>query len=65
MTDKHDLWIQQVLQSELETVKVTNAAIYKQQPGSNVYFYTNKADALAVCKLEQSRLKKKLEAAAK
>ena len=55
------LWEQQVLQSELETIKVPHARVFKQQPGSNIFFQTSKTVALADCKQKQSLLQKDLE----
>ena len=54
------LWEQQVLQSELESVKGSKVQVYKQLPGSFVFFQTSKSDALAACKLAQLDLKEKL-----
>jgi len=55
------LWELQVLQSELETIKVPHARIYKQHPGSLIFFQTDKSLALSACKQEQAKLKKEQE----
>ena len=61
MSVENELWKQEVLQNELETIRVANGKVYKQQPGSHVYFLMSKVDALAACKLEQAFLKRQLK----
>ena len=56
MSLEKDLWEQQVLQNELNTMKLSDGRVYKQQPGSNVFFLIKKTDALASCKLKQTHL---------
>lgn len=56
MSIEKELWEQKVLQTELETMKQSDRKVYKQQPGSSVFFLSKKADVLASCKLKQSQL---------
>ena len=53
MSMQSELRVQEILQGELKTA---HRKVYKQQPGSLVFFSTTKTDALAACKEKQDKL---------